>query len=67
MKKSDIKVLFEMVKGSDHVVNNPDYREKSENTTIELESENDTINAYAMSVNQHSHFICIFNGLCNES
>jgi hypothetical protein len=61
----EIELLFSMAKGASYVANNPDYKDKADNTKIAYDPSG-TVNAYASS-HQHrnEHYIQMFGGLCH--
>lgn len=66
--QQDIEYIYEMVRRSSYVLNNPDYATKANNTQIEL-IESDTVNAYAQTLDyeRNLHKISILNGLVGAS
>lgn len=62
--EEDIKFIFDMCKNSTYVATNDDYKRKAKSTGLELQ-QNDSVNAYAQSLNEQEHQIAIFTGLCN--
>ena len=65
--KQDIELLFEMVRKSNYVAGNSDYKRKAENTKIEFDENDNTVNAWAQSFTTDLHGITILNGICNTS
>jgi len=65
--KQDIELLFEMVRKSNYVAGNSDYKRKAENTKIEFAENDNTVNAWAQSFTTDLHGITILNGICNTS
>jgi hypothetical protein len=62
--QDDIEYIFEMVRRSSYVSQNPDYKNKATRTSIVLDK-SDTVNAYAQTLSAESHRITILSGLIN--
>ena len=66
--QDDIEFIFEMVRRSSYVLQNPDYHSKAINTEILLDTSN-VVNAYAQTLDYEAnkHHITILSGLINAS
>jgi hypothetical protein len=64
--QQDIDYLFEMVRKSPYVAQNPDYTEKANDTKITYDHD-ELVNAYAQTFAKRNHGITMLQGLCNMS